>query len=151
MALEVKLLTEHYDKPEFQNLGGYERHGGYVTLAKAFKMEPNAIIEEVPSPDNSMRAVIFERDCGATTGFSTQVSVLPHGAKLPNEAGNVLIAGERGTVPGKGGGPEVHAEWTAPDKLMIRYNQEGEVFLKEERIGKIEVGYRGLGPVSHQN
>jgi NADH-quinone oxidoreductase subunit F len=47
MALEVKLLTEHYDKPEFQGLGGYERHGGYVTLAKAFKMDPNAIIEEV--------------------------------------------------------------------------------------------------------
>lgn len=47
MGLEVKLLTEHYDKPEFQGLGGYERHGGYVTLAKAFKMDPNAIIEEV--------------------------------------------------------------------------------------------------------
>ena len=41
------MLTEHYDKPEFQTLGGYEKHGGYFVLAKALKMDPNAIIEEV--------------------------------------------------------------------------------------------------------
>ena len=45
--MQVKLLSEHYDKPEFQTLGGYERYGGYVVLAKALKMDPNAIIEEV--------------------------------------------------------------------------------------------------------
>ena len=45
--MQVKLLSEHYDKPEFQALGGYERYGGYVVLAKALKMDPNAIIEEV--------------------------------------------------------------------------------------------------------
>jgi len=45
--MQVKLLTEHYDKPEFQALGGYERHGGYVVLAKALKMDPKAITEEV--------------------------------------------------------------------------------------------------------
>jgi len=45
--MQVRLLTEHYDKPEFQALGGYERYGGYVVLAKALKMDPKAIIEEV--------------------------------------------------------------------------------------------------------
>lgn len=45
--MQVKLLTEHYDKPEFQSIGGYEKHGGYIVLAKALKMDPNAIIEEV--------------------------------------------------------------------------------------------------------
>ncbi len=45
--MEIKLLTEHYDKPEFQKLDGYKKHGGYEVLKKAFKMEPKAIIEEV--------------------------------------------------------------------------------------------------------
>jgi NADH-quinone oxidoreductase subunit F len=44
---ESKLLTEHYDKPEFQKLDGYKKHGGYAVLPKALKMEPKAIIEEV--------------------------------------------------------------------------------------------------------
>src|SRR4029079_11225458 len=37
----------HYDKPEFQSLEGYKKHGGYVVLAKALKMERKAIIDEV--------------------------------------------------------------------------------------------------------
>ncbi len=47
MALEAKLLTEHYHKDEFMKIAGYEKNGGYVVLAKALKMEPGAIIEEV--------------------------------------------------------------------------------------------------------
>ncbi len=46
-AQQTKLLTEHYDKPEFQNLDGYKKHGGYAVLAKALKMDPKAITEEV--------------------------------------------------------------------------------------------------------
>src|SRR5580698_4280756 len=45
--METKLLSEHYDKPEFQGLEGYKKYGGYVVLAKALKMEPKAILEEV--------------------------------------------------------------------------------------------------------
>lgn len=44
---EVKLLTEHYDKPEFCGIEGYKKHGGYAVLPKALKMEPKAIVEEV--------------------------------------------------------------------------------------------------------
>lgn len=44
---EIKLLTEHYDKPEFVTLDGYKKHGGYEVLKKAFKMKPKEIIEEV--------------------------------------------------------------------------------------------------------
>jgi NADH-quinone oxidoreductase subunit F len=45
--MEVKLLTEHYDKKEFRALEGYKKHGGYQTLKKALGMKPEAIIEEV--------------------------------------------------------------------------------------------------------
>lgn len=45
--METKLLTEHYDKPEFQKIDGYKKHGGYSVLPKALKMDPKAITEEV--------------------------------------------------------------------------------------------------------
>lgn len=45
--METKLLTENYAKPEFQKLAGYKKLGGYEVLAKALKMDPKAITEEV--------------------------------------------------------------------------------------------------------
>lgn len=45
--METKLLTEHYDKDEFQTLSGYQKLGGYEVLKKALKMQPQAIIDEV--------------------------------------------------------------------------------------------------------
>jgi len=45
--MESKLLTEFYHLDEFIGLEGYKKHGGYVQLAKALKMQPQQIIEEV--------------------------------------------------------------------------------------------------------
>lgn len=45
--MEVKLLTEHYHRPEYRKLSGYKLYGGYQVLAKALQMEPKTIIEEV--------------------------------------------------------------------------------------------------------
>ncbi|MBL7556226.1 MAG: NADH-quinone oxidoreductase subunit NuoF [Bdellovibrionaceae bacterium] len=45
--METKLLTEFYHLDEFRFLDGYKKHGGYVNLAKALKMQPQAIIDEV--------------------------------------------------------------------------------------------------------
>lgn len=45
--MEVKYLTEFYHLPEFKNIDGYKKNGGYVELDKALKMQPQAIIDEV--------------------------------------------------------------------------------------------------------
>lgn len=45
--MESKLLTEFYHLDEFRGLEGYKKHGGYVELAKALKMQPQQIIDEV--------------------------------------------------------------------------------------------------------
>lgn len=45
--METKLLSQHYDKPEYVSLKGYLNLGGYEVLKKALKMEPKAIIDEV--------------------------------------------------------------------------------------------------------
>ncbi|CAN5447810.1 NADH-quinone oxidoreductase subunit NuoF [soil metagenome] len=44
---EIKYLSEHYSKPEFKTLEGYKKLGGYEQLARALKMEPQKIIDEV--------------------------------------------------------------------------------------------------------
>ncbi|HEX7672957.1 MAG TPA: NADH-quinone oxidoreductase subunit NuoF [Bdellovibrio sp.] len=44
---EAKILTEFYHLPEYQTLAGYKAKGGYETLPKALKMQPQQIIDEV--------------------------------------------------------------------------------------------------------
>ncbi|WP_413295078.1 NADH-quinone oxidoreductase subunit NuoF [Bdellovibrio sp. HCB185ZH] len=44
---ETKVLTEFYHLPEYQTLAGYKAKGGYETLPKALKMQPQQIIDEV--------------------------------------------------------------------------------------------------------
>ena len=70
----------------------------------------NDPIHAVTSTDGSKVAIAFIRDCGATTGFSTQVSIVKAPGRLPNEPGNVLIVD--GKVP-------LSLEWVGDNKLVI--------------------------------
>jgi len=51
----------------------------------------NSIAEEVFSPDKKFKVVVFERNCGATTDFSTQISILDSEEDLGNENGSIFI------------------------------------------------------------
>jgi hypothetical protein len=50
---------------------------GWLVISALEDLCGNDPISETPSPNGQMKVVVFQRDCGATTGFSTQVSVLP--------------------------------------------------------------------------
>src|SRR5438093_11136049 len=76
------------------------------------------------SPDRRAKVVVFERDCGATTDFSTQVVILPPGEELGNRSGNVFVVdSDHGrAAPGPGGGPWVEAQWLSSDSILIRFD-----------------------------
>lgn len=81
----------------------------------------NTLLAETPSPEGNLRAVVFERNCGATTSFSTQVSVIESGSTLPNEGGNVFIATTgHGKAPSdQGWGPDVQILGLAPQFFAL--------------------------------
>ena len=54
----------------------------------------NIVNERVISTDKSFQAVLFSRNCGATTGFNSQVSVLPVTDSDVRDSGNVLVLNE---------------------------------------------------------
>ena len=103
----------------------------------------NEMLEVIKSPDGNLQAVIFRRDCGATTDYSTQVSIISANAKLPNKSGNVFVADtDHGNAPEqKGGGPKVKAEWLDNKSLRISYDPRGRVFLEEERLSRVRISY----------
>ena len=117
---------------------------GIGTLAYLFSsMCVNEPIAEVASPDSGAKLVVFQRDCGATTGFSTQASLLKPGMRLPSGGGNLFVADtDRGAAPsGPGGGPELRARWDGPKRLSLQHHAKARVFKAEQHLNGIEVQY----------
>ena len=92
----------------------------------------NRVVSRTPSPGGSYDAVLFERDCGATTGSATQISLVDHGAMLPNKPGNVFVAGEAG----------VELKWQDADRLEVTYDPAFRVFLQNRTVKGVLVTYK---------
>lgn len=101
----------------------------------------NRVVQRSLSPDGSREAVVFERNCGATTGYSTQISLMSPG-KDPANAGNLFIEldGERRLVWNDAAAA---VRWTGPATLEVLFDAESEVFKAEQPEG-LEVEYARL-------
>ena len=117
------------------------------TAVMEFGMCVNEVVATVSSPDRRHRAVVFQRDCGATTDFSTQVTLDPLIASRPIGGGNVWIAdADHDVAPrAKWGGPDVRLEWTSPSSLRLLYHPKARIFLAETRVAGVEIVYGYLG------
>lgn len=103
----------------------------------------NEILRTHHSPSKQLKAVVFERECGTTTGFSTQISIMPANSDLPNEGGNVFVADtDHGKSPsGPGDGPPVEVEWKGESSLNITYDNRARVFLRKDSQKGITITY----------
>jgi hypothetical protein len=92
----------------------------------------NEIREEVVSPDGTTKVVIFSRDCGATTGFNCQGSILPAGDPLPNDdGGNAFIFDTGGAK----------ATWTDSTTLAVSVEGSARAFKREVAVRGIKLDY----------
>jgi len=89
----------------------------------------NEIHKEYLSPNGSLKAVVFQRDCGATTGYSSQISILDANEKLGNEAGNIFIIKDdpKSVAP--------ILEWKSDTQLHIQYELNGREFKAQNSFG----------------
>jgi hypothetical protein len=102
----------------------------------------NHVLRSVPSPGGWYRAVVFERDCGATTGFSPQASVLPAWAPLWGY-GNALILGDAaGLAPAEARRrPPIRARWAGPRELVVAYDTTAPHGVPRPRRWGVRVRY----------
>lgn len=114
----------------------------------------NDIITVSASPDGKKKAIVFVRDCGATTDSSTQVSILPFKKNLSNESGNAFVAdSDHGkAATGQWGGPNVAVSWHGKDRIIISYANKSRVFKKEENIAGVRITYlTGTAAANHED
>jgi hypothetical protein len=100
----------------------------------------NEIYQEVYSPGKLYKAVVFQRDCGATTSFSTHVSILKASTILKDEPGNTFI------MDGHPDWTGVEINWETDRLVTIAYSGDYEVLHKKDTLRllftTIEVKYK---------
>lgn len=105
----------------------------------------NTILTEAGSPNGRLTAVLFERSCGATTGHSTQVSLLRSGV-LPTASGNVFVADANHGAANEsvGGGPWAEVVWIDDDNLIVKYDAQARVFTEKPDIAGVKITYQPI-------
>jgi hypothetical protein len=91
----------------------------------------NEPVSEAISQDGKYKAVTFYRDCGATTDYSEQISILERAQPLPNDGGNIFVTSGKPTVVVKwidanhlsisGSGATTSKKETSFDGISITY------------------------------
>ena len=103
----------------------------------------NEIVTQLPSPDEKYKAVVFVRDCGATTTWSTHVSLIRSWSWVGRDDGGntfVMDAGD-GAPEGPGRGPEARVRWISAHEIVIAHHRLAEVFRAEKQVGGVTIRY----------
>jgi hypothetical protein len=92
----------------------------------------NEVSKELASPDGKMKIILFSRDCGATTGFNTQATVLDANESLPDSGGNAFII-DHG---------EASVSWQNDSSVLVLFDRDVRVFKKEVSARGVAFEYR---------
>lgn len=103
----------------------------------------HTVVTRTVAPDGRRSAVMFQRDCGATTGFSTQISIVEPGA-ASSGAGNVFRADDDHGAASAGtwGGSWAEMQWLAPNHPLIRYAERSRIFAQESEMPGVHISYQ---------
>ena len=105
----------------------------------------NSVVASAASPDGAHSAVVFQRDCGATTGFSTQISVIDDSGP-PTGGGNAFIADDDhgAATSGAWGGPWADIRWLSADHLLIRYAARSRLYHRQPNVSGVRISFESV-------
>lgn len=76
--------------------------------------------------------MIFNRNCGATAGFNTQLSILAKSDEVPEEAGDTFIAD---------GSLALKVRWVSESQLVVTGSRGAKIFKQEKLANGVVVSY----------
>ena len=91
----------------------------------------NKILQTQYSPNQKYKLVVFERNCGATTAFSHQVSILEKDRALKNTTGDIFVIDKN----------SININWVNDKMIHISYQKDSKVFHKENNFKGIHIKF----------
>jgi len=93
-----------------------------------------SVEREYPSPDGTHIAIVYHRDCGATTDFNTQVGLRLRTERLDLERAQVVaVAGQHPVTP----------VWSSNRRLVIPLPND-QIYVQSRRWCDVEVSYAAM-------
>ena len=92
----------------------------------------NDIKQKVSSPNGEKVAYVFKRSCGATTGFSPQLSVLDKDDDFQNEPGNTFRSDKDFSIV-----------WIDEKNLKVFYDISSETYKMDKKVNGVRIEYVG--------
>ena len=90
------------------------------------------VVDHEISPNGELKAVSYLYDCGATSGFSTQVSIIDASEEITS-SGNVLV------TDGKN---KIRVKWLSDSELTIKNTIGLKSFKKVDDYDGINISYK---------
>ena len=89
----------------------------------------NEVLVELPASGGAHRAVVFHRNCGPAAPVTTNVSVVPADAPLPDDVGNLLIVKDVQALD---------VRWVDAEHVVIGYPRDAGAHLEAGAVHGIE-------------
>ena len=101
-------------------------------------------IAEFASPDSTFRVAVFDRGCGATTGFGTHAALLDQLEPLSTEVADLFVADtDHGVAPpARWGGPELQVRWLDTRTVELSHHDLARVFRADTLVRGVTIRYR---------
>lgn len=99
----------------------------------------NQVLQTFAAPDNSVKIVAFQRDCGATTGFNLQFTLLRSNETISKHGAVrsfLCISGE----------PRFEVSWIATNRVQVRYETNHVILSQHLDTLPIQLELRELHP-----
>jgi hypothetical protein len=102
----------------------------------------NSLVKVVKAPGGQHAAALFQRDCGATTDLSTQISVLVPRDKVTG-GGSAFIADDNHGLAAVGDwqGSWADVQWLSADHLLVRYAAKSRIFKQADEVAGVRITY----------
>lgn len=102
-------------------------------------------LDEVRSPSGARKVEIFNYDCGATTGFTTNLAVIESRHPMPKTNRKAFFVAEESddtkVETYEQGGPKVGVKWTSERSIEVRHSKEIRVFRAAETADDLRITY----------
>ena len=139
-ATEQKIPAYVTDKFEHEFM---QKENWEFILTRTARLCQVEIVKEQISPSGNSKAVLFQFDCGATTPFTSNVSILKTNEVVKYKSGNVFSC-YGGNQRGSWGGPLADFTWTGNDELLISYATDANVTKTNSRNRSVKIKYNTL-------
>ncbi|QKF58982.1 DUF5412 family protein [Aliarcobacter lanthieri] len=101
----------------------------YLVLNNIPDLCANSIFKEYFSPDKTKKVVIYERDCGATTTWSTHISILDYDKQLDNKDESIL------SIRGRPAEVAPNITWIDNKNIIIHHKINGKEIKTKNEFG----------------